>query len=157
MKLYLMRHGEALTPEKDPQRGLTDAGKIKIESLANHLKKQVLEFKYVYHSNKKRAQQTAEIMTQILSPEVQPELHDNITPNDDPNLLLTEINHWDKDTLITSHLPYVPNLITLLTGNDAYLSAISFETGTVVCLEKNKDAQWNIKWSTSPSEIGIES
>ena len=151
-----MRHGEALTPEKDPQRGLTDSGKIKIKNLATHLKKQVLKFKHVFHSNKKRAQQTAEIMTQILSPKVLPELHDNITPNDDPKLLLTEINNWNEDTLITSHLPYVPNLITLLTGQDTYLSAISFETGTIVCLEKNKDAGWNIIWSTSPSEIGIE-
>lgn len=32
MKLYLMRHGEALSPQQDPERGLTDNGKLKNQS-----------------------------------------------------------------------------------------------------------------------------
>jgi phosphohistidine phosphatase len=153
MKLYLMRHGEALPPQKDPQCGLSDSGKLKIEQLAKHLQQQNLSFTHIYHSKKKRAQQTAEIMTRIISPNVIPELLQNIAPNDDPNLILAKVNMWDEDTLITSHLPFVPNLMTLLTGQDAYLSAISFETGTISCLEKNDDFGWDMKWATSPSEI----
>ena len=153
MKLYLMRHGEALSPQADPERGLTDNGKLKIESVAKYLHQQGLTFQQIFHSKKKRAQQTAEIMAHIISPKVKPALHKNITPNDDPNLIVTEVNSWDKDTLITSHLPFVPNLVTLLTGKDAFLSAISFETGTIVCLEKDSASKWNVQWATSPSEI----
>lgn len=148
-----MRHGEALSPQADPERGLTDNGKLKIETLAKHLHQQGLKFSHIIHSKKKRAFQTAEIMASHISPEIKPVLHQNITPNDDPALITDEINRWDEDTLITSHLPFVPNLITSLTGQDAYLSAISFETGTIVCLEKNDNGVWSVIWATSPSEI----
>lgn len=153
MKLYLMRHGEALSPQEDPERGLTDNGKFKIESVAKHLQQQGLMFQHVYHSKKKRAQQTAEIMTRIISPNITPTVHQNITPNDDPNFILAEVNGWKEDTLITSHLPFVPNLMTLLTGQDAFLTAITFETGTIVCLQKNNNSAWTIEWSTCPSEL----
>ena len=152
MKLYLMRHGEALSPQIDPERGLTDNGKLKIESVAKYLQQQGITFRQVFHSKKKRACETAEIMTRILSPDITPALHQNITPNDDPNLIISEINSWDEDTLITSHLPYVPNLMTLLTGKDAFITPITFETGTIVCLKKN-NKNWTFDWSTCPSEI----
>ncbi len=153
MKLYLMRHGDALSAEADPERGLSDKGKEKIEALAKHLQQQDLAFKCVFHSFKKRAIQTAEIMTGILSPNVSLKLMENITPTDDPVLIVPEINSWDEDTLMTSHLPFIPNLVTLLTGQDVFLSAISFEAGTIICLEKGNNDTWAIKWSSAPSEI----
>lgn len=153
MKLYLMRHGEALSAHIDPECGLTDNGKVKIESVAKHLHKQGLIFQQVFHSKKKRAQQTAEIMTRIISPGIKPTLLNNIAPNDDPNLILSDINCWKEDTLITSHLPFVPNLMTLLTAKDAFLSAITFETGTIICLKKENNSDWNFEWSTCPSEL----
>jgi len=153
MKLYLMRHGEALSPQVDPERGLTDNGKLKIETVATYLQQQGLMFQQVYHSKKKRAQQTAQIMTRLISPEITPAIHQNITPNDDPNLILSEINSWNEDTLITSHLPFIPNLMTLLTGKDAFITPITFETGTIICLQKNNNVNWTLEWSTCPSEI----
>ena len=153
MKLYLMRHGKALSPDKDPERGLTEKGKLKIELVATHLLKEGVSFSQVFHSSKKRARETAEIMTRIISPGAIPAVLNHITPNDDPHSIINEINDWDEDTLIASHLPFVPNLMSLLTDQDPFLSAISFETGTVVCLERNDKAAWTIKWATSPSEI----
>jgi len=153
MKLYLMRHGEALSAEADPERGLSDNGKDKIEALARHLHKQQLTFQCVFHSWKKRAIQTAEIITAILSPDITLQLMENISPTDEPGLIVPEINSWDKDTLVTSHLPFLPNLVTLLTGQDVFLSAISFEAGTIICLEKGHNNTWAIKWSSAPSEI----
>ncbi|GMR16262.1 MAG: phosphohistidine phosphatase SixA [Gammaproteobacteria bacterium] len=153
MKLYLMRHGEALSPNKDPEQGLTESGKSNIEKVARQLHNNGVTFNRVLHSKKKRARQTAEIMIDNIAPEVTATLHQHITPNDDPGLIISEINTWDEDTLITSHLPYVPNLITRLTGEDAFLSAISFETGTVVCLIKDDNSTWSIMWSTCPSEL----
>ena len=148
-----MRHGEALSPQADPERGLTDNGKDKISLVAKHLFDKNVNFTRVFHSKKKRACETAVIMIQTLSPDVKPVEHSHIAPNDDPSLIISEINDWDEDTLIASHLPFVPNLITALTGQDAYLSAITFETGTVVCLERTDKASWAIQWSTAPSEI----
>jgi phosphohistidine phosphatase len=153
MKIYLMRHGKALSSQQDPQRGLSDHGKSEITHIAEHLNQQGLMFNHVFHSNRKRAQQTAEIMTYFISPNIEPALLQNITPNDDPGLILEKINSWTEDTLVTSHLPFVPDLITLLTKQDVYTSSISFKTGTVVCLEKDNNSIWNIRWSTSPDEL----
>ena len=153
MKLYLMRHGEALSPDKDPEQGLSDNGKLRIEKLAQQLAGKEMSFSQVFHSPKKRARQTAEIMISHISPGTTAVVHQHIAPNDDPQMIASEINDWSDDTLITSHLPFVPNLMSLLTGEDAFLSNISFETGTVVCLVRNEQAAWFIDWATSPSHI----
>ena len=152
MKLYLMRHGEALSPQMYPERGLSENGKLSVQLVATHLKKSDISFNQIFHSKKKRARETAEIMAQTLSPNTEIALRNNISPEDDPNIIYSEINTWNEDTLIASHLPFVPNLITLLTGKDAYLTKITFETATLVCLEKER-GNWNIIWSTAPSEI----
>ena len=148
-----MRHGEALSPQKDPERGLTDNGKSKVELVAKYLVDQGITFSQVLHSKKKRARETAEIMGNIIAPDVALTVHDKITPNDDPNIIFSEINSWDEDTLIASHLPFVPNLMTLLTEKDAYMTAITFETATVICLEKVNSYKWEFQWSTAPTEI----
>ena len=153
MKLYLMRHGEALSSDIDPEQGLSDNGKEKIEALAKNLRQQHVSFKSAFHSEKKRAMQTAEIMTRVLSSEVIPRVMQDIKPNDDPRMVAPEMNTWKEDTLVTTHLPFLPNLVTLLTGQDVFLSAVTFETGTVICLEKGNNDSWSLKWSSAPSEI----
>ena len=153
MKLYLMRHGEALSPQVDPERGLSDNGKKNIARVAQELKQRNASFKHILHSTKKRARETAQIMCDIVSPDIPLKEHVRITPNDDPNLLLAEISQWNEDTLVASHLPFVPSLLTELTGEDDYLTAITFETGTIICLERTTGNHWEISWATAPSEI----
>lgn len=148
-----MRHGEALSPQKDPERGLSDKGKLNVELVAKHLQNQGVLFSQILHSKKKRARETAEIMGEIIAPHTPLTLHDKITPNDDPNSIFSEINSLEDDTLITSHLPFIPNLMTLLTEKDAYMTAITFETATVICLEKENSYKWKFMWSTAPTEI----
>lgn len=153
MKLYLMRHGEALSAEKDPERGLSANGKSNVELVAKYLQQQGVSFSQVFHSSKKRARETAEIMGGIISPSAVLTLHEKITPDDDPHLIFSEINTLEEDTLIASHLPFVPNLMTLLTEKDAYMTPITFETATIICLEKINSYKWKMLWHTAPTEI----
>lgn len=153
MKLYLMRHGEALSAQADPERGLSNFGKEQITKIAKYLQQKGLMFDRIFHSNRKRARQTAEIMAQAITAETPLNLLENITPTDDPSLIIETINSWHEDTLVTSHLPFIPDLLTILTGQDAYLTAITFEAGTIICLEKNEYGSWEINWSSAPSEI----
>lgn len=146
MKLYLMRHGQAASPQVDPQQGLTPEGRIAIEQLAQALVIQGMQFTQVFHSEKARARQTAEIMTRLIAPTVSPQQRAGLKPNDDPRLLLAEIENWQDDTLITSHLPFIPNLLSLLTGD---LQSIVLAPGTVVCLVK-ENTIWRIEWVESP-------
>jgi len=146
MKLYLMRHGQAASPEVDPQQGLTDEGRADIEQLAKRLAGQGIQFSQVFHSKKARAQQTAQIMASILAPNVTPQMRTGLKPNDDPRLLLPEIESWQQDTLITSHLPFVPGLLAELTGQP---QGMGFVPGSIICLVNEKDG-WQIEWIESP-------
>lgn len=146
MKLYLMRHGQAASPQVDPQQGLSELGRTEIEQLANRLAGQGIRFSQVFHSDKARAQQTAEIMTSVLSPNVVPQLRSGLKPNDNPRDLLTDLESWHKDTLIASHLPFVPGLLAELTGKD---QGMGFVPGTVICLIKD-NGDWKIEWIESP-------
>lgn len=108
MKLYLMRHGQAANPQIDPEQGLTSQGRADIEQLAQRLIDQNVRFTQVFHSEKARARQTAEIMAEAIAPAVVPQQLAGLKPNDDPRELLPNIADWNVDTLITSHLPSSP-------------------------------------------------
>lgn len=146
MKLYLMRHGQASSPNLDPRQGLSLAGTAEIEQLAQRLKHQAVCFSQVLHSEKDRARQTAEIMTAITSPEVTSRQRKGLKPNDDPRPLLAEIEHWQEDTLVVSHLPFVPTLLGLLVEGAGFMAMIP---GTIVCLNRD-EGKWQIEWVESP-------
>jgi len=146
MKLYLMRHGQAASPQVDPQQGLTREGRVAIEQFAQRLAQQGVTFSQVFHSEKARAQQTAEIMTRLIASTVIPQQRTGLKPNDDPRLLIPVIERWQDDTLITSHLPFIPSLLSLLTGG---LQSIALTPGTLVCLLKDNSG-WRIEWVASP-------
>lgn len=146
MKLYLMRHGQAASPQVDPQQGLTGEGKADIEQLAKRLAEQGIQFSQVLHSEKARAQQTAEIMASLLAPNVAPQMHNGLKPNDNPALLLPDIKSWQQDTLVISHLPFVPGLLAELTGQP---QGMGFVPGRIICLTSGYD-NWQIEWNESP-------
>lgn len=146
MKLYLMRHGQAASPQIDPQQGLSAEGRAEVELLANRLAGQGIQFSQVLHSDKARAQQTAEIMANILAPGITPQMRTGLKPNDDPRPLIAEIDGWQDETLIASHLPFVPSLLAELTGQAPNMGLV---TGTIICLVKSAGS-WKIQWMESP-------
>lgn len=150
MKLYLMRHGQAASPQVDPLQGLTGEGRADIEKLAKRLAGKGVQFRQVFHSDKARARQTAQIMAEYLAPNIMPQMLRGLKPNDDPGQLLAEIENWQKDTLLTSHLPFVPGLLAELTGQPGYREqGMGFAPGTVVCLER-QNSDWLVEWVESP-------
>lgn len=150
MKLYLMRHGQAAMKVMDPAQGLTQEGAADIKRLAQQLKKQGVRFQQVLHSEKTRARQTAEIMAAEIAPEATLALHDSIKPNDDPHILLAELDEWQDDTLVVSHLPFVPTLLGLLPGYLGATDAVEFYPGTLVCASRLDDGDWQFEWVAMP-------
>ncbi len=146
MKLYLMRHGQAAGEQQDPQQGLTSEGRQAIEQLARRLEQQGIRFSQIFHSDKTRAQQTATIMRRLLAPGIAPKMRGGLRPNDDPRLLIKEIEGWTVDTLITSHLPFIPTLLSLLTGE---LQNVVVTPGTIICLQQDNGG-WVIEWVDAP-------
>lgn len=143
MRLYLMRHGQAESPSIDPQRDLTAEGKREIEQIANSLVKKSVHLDQVFHSGKRRAHQTAQVIAGIVAPDLSPQSMDNLKPNDNPEKIIDIIKQWTDDTLIVSHLPFIPTLLNRLTQTQ---HNIYFNPGTVACLNRSKDL-WQLEWT----------
>lgn len=145
-----MRHGEASATTDNSEQQLTPEGRAGIESLATQLQQQGINIKQVFHSKKARAQQTAEIMARQLAPDVTLQLHPHIQPNDQTRDICNDIQGWQQDTLIVSHMPFIPSLLEDLTRDPKAILSIPFTPGTVVCLSQQKDTPWQIDWSLAP-------
>jgi phosphohistidine phosphatase len=148
-----MRHGQAANKLDDPQRGLTPHGKADIERLAYSLAARGMHFEHTIYSSRARAEQTALIMRETISPKSTASMKDNLSPGDDPHILLAELDDWLEDTLVTGHLPFMPSLVSLLTDHNSAVSAIDFEPGTVVCLLRDEENNWSMEWVSSPSML----
>ena len=69
MLLYLVQHAEAKKEEEDRSRGLTDKGYRDIARSAVYAQKLGVRVSVIYHSGKKRAAQTAQVLADYLKPE----------------------------------------------------------------------------------------
>ena len=149
MHLYLVQHGEAKSKQEDPDRSLTEKGIKDIGALADFLKAKI-SFDRIVHSGKKRAQQTAEILTAAIAPDQTPAVIDCINPNDDPQKLADLIAGWTGDNLIVGHLPFMARMVGLLVNSDPDKVINNFQPGSMVCLEKEDSAEWKIGWILRP-------
>lgn len=145
-----MRHGEANSALEDPLRGLSDKGQKGIKRVANAVQKAGAKPKIFYHSGKQRTKQTAEITRDITAPHSEIERIEGIKPNDPPEGLLPLLGSLHEDTLIVSHLPFLPKLTGLLIVNLAPRVFLEFKPGSVVCLDSDDKQQWMIDWVLSP-------
>jgi phosphohistidine phosphatase SixA len=62
MRVYLVQHGESKSEEEDPQRRLTGEGVRNVQKVAQFLRPLGLKLAAIWHSDKDRARQTAEIL-----------------------------------------------------------------------------------------------
>ena len=83
MNLLLVQHGEAKTEAEDPERSLTDAGAEATRRMATWAAASGLRVDRIQHSGKRRAEQTAEILAEILNPAKRVIAVPGLKPNDD--------------------------------------------------------------------------
>ena len=151
MQLYLVRHGDALSPGIDPERRLSEAGHQQVGRLAAFLSARGVRVARVLHSGKPRAEQTAAALAAALAPSVVPGAHDGLSPNDPVEPLAVEIADWHEDCLIAGHLPHLARLSSLLTTGRNVPSGLDFEPAAAACLERDEDGAWSLVWFVGPS------
>jgi len=150
MKLYLVQHAKAASKEADPQRSLTEEGRRDIQKVAIFIKPLDLSVDYLWHSGKNRAQQTAEILAEVVEVKKEMAALDGLAPNDDVSTLRDEIISDKKDIMIVGHLPFLSKLTSLLlTGSEAS-NTVAFKNGGIVCLDYSDDNQWHLDWMIIP-------
>ena len=148
MNLYILQHGEAVPKEIDPERPLSEHGNRDIRILALHMQNMDAQLGNVFHSGKLRAEQSARIIAETLSPEILPVKTEGLNPNDDAAVIIGDIEQMNENILIASHMPFVSRLCsTLLTGTtEAEFASVP---GTLFCLEKADD-KWRLAYMLRP-------
>ncbi len=148
MKLYLVRHGEALSSDT-----LTPVGIEETESVAKHLKEcGGIEIDEILHSAKTRAKQTAKILGKRLAPDVTLIEREGMKPMDSIESILEEIHTFDRNVMLVGHLPFMERLLTTLLFYEERPSPVTFCGSCIVCLE-GENNNWMISWIFSPTLV----
>jgi len=154
MKLYLVQHAKAASKEIDPARSLTEEGLRDIQKVAAFIKPLNLSVDYLWHSGKKRAQQTAGFLAEVVMIIKEHTARDGLAPNDDIKAIEDEIKSVKQDIMIVGHLPFLTKLASLLlTGRDSS-GTVAFRNAGIVCLNYIDVNQWNIDWIIIPEILG---
>lgn len=142
MKLYILRHGEAVEHgdpryKKDADRPLTPRGRKRTRQLANALRQMGIEFDLILSSPLVRARQTAEIVAHRLALQNRLEFTDHLTPDGSYRELiaaLAQVRPAPQSVLLVGHEPHLSGLISLLTTGGAGL-AVTLKKGGLCRLE----------------------
>jgi len=114
MKLWVLRHGEAVphgSRPHDSERELTDHGREEVLRSAAQLIGQPLTA--IYASPYLRAQQTAQLVREILGFEPEIRTVEWLTPDTEPDKVAEQMVAV-SDVLLVSHNPLVGNLLSYL-------------------------------------------
>lgn len=149
MFLYLVQHAEAKSEKEDPERGLTEKGIEDLKKISIFLSQIGIEVKKIWHSGKKRALQTAEILKSYVVCKNGAEEIKGLSPLDDPEIIYEKIKNFDGDLMIVGHLPHLSKLSSFLILKDKDKEIIEFKMGCVLCIKK-KDEKWLVDWLIKP-------
>lgn len=150
MKLYLAQHGDAVSKEIDPDRPLSDGGRYDVEKLATFLSPLGLSVSRIVHSGKARARQTAELLAAAFITTGTVEVVSGINPNDPPSNFTTNLERQTGDLLVVGHLPFLARLASLLVTGSDQTAIVSFQPGSLLCLQRNDSSIWVVTWMLRP-------
>jgi phosphohistidine phosphatase len=150
MKVYLVRHGEAVSSQVDPQKPLSKQGLTDVRKVASFIKPLKISVEHICHSGKLRAAQTAEILAESVSAEKGCSAYKGLGPNDDVTIIADELEAYDTDVMIVGHLPYLAYLTSLLVSGKDTADVIAFDAGSIACLKHCDPGRWQIEWMVTP-------
>ncbi len=153
MKIYLVRHGEAEPKSVDPTRPLTERGRQEAQRMAAYMGRLGLEVHQIRHSGKTRAEQTATIFGERLSPPGGIVAVSGLAPNDDVRPVAAELMRHSQAVMLVGHLPFLARLAGLLLSGDPNRPVVQFCEVAVVCLARQGD-RWLVEWLLTPELAG---
>ena len=167
MRIYLVRHGDATSPQENPRRPLSAKGRGEVERMASFLARSGVRPRRVLHSEKLRAGETAAILARALIPGLVLEESQGLGPEDSPDRLISAARGWvaaamessgamnaaANDVLVVGHMPFMARALAQLVGADAAPEFADFAPGAVACLEAD-EGRWRLLWLVSPELLG---
>ncbi|HLJ69194.1 MAG TPA: phosphohistidine phosphatase SixA [Chloroflexota bacterium] len=146
--LYLVRHGKAEEGLYDDARRLTAGGRKAVRRAAERLAAAGVTVDRIEHSGLTRAQETAEILADLLGGELN--AVSGLRPGDD----VRPMAQWlaaeaDGNVMLVGHLPFMERLVSYLLTGDADAAAVHFRTATIAALEL-QGGSWALEWLLPP-------
>ncbi len=133
--VVLFRHGEAYPDTLDPQRPLTERGKVETKKVAEALRRAGVKVDEIIHSPKLRARQTSEIISSVLGVHSVRE-STLLLPDADPRKTLELIRDTSHNLILCGHLPNLARVFSLLyLGKDTDKSIELNTSGAVGLVE----------------------
>ena len=152
MRLYLVRHGEAISDEIDDKRPLSERGIEEVKKVTRFLQESCAEVDAIYHSTKLRARQTAEILREGLQFKKSLIEKAGLTPNDPVRFIANFVDEQKGEVMIVGHMPFMGALVSLLVTGEDNKNLVRFPTGGVTIL-KREDGAWSISSVINPAVL----
>lgn len=150
MFLYLVQHAEAKREEEDPLRPLSEKGLQDIKRVASYVSNLNIRVYKIFHSNKLRAKQTAEILYENLKPIKGVSEVEGLAPLDNPDIWVERLKDIPDDVILVGHLPHLAKLASLLFCGNADKNVVGFKMGGIVCLKRDDAKVWSFEWMLTP-------
>lgn len=156
-ELYLVRHGEAVPESENQERPLSLRGIKDSRRLAAHLRKSGLAPGQIWHSTKLRARQTALVIAGEIASEERTFVKKGLGPDDNVEAAREMIEDFfqeeNKALMIVSHLPFIPELSSLLLANGNGMP-LFVPCSSCLCLARDNFGPWILKWLVEPEIFG---
>ena len=149
MNLYLVQHGEAEPESIDPARPLSARGRDEVRCVATFAGRLGLPVRQIRHSGKTRAEQTATLFAEALSPREGVVAVSGLAPKDEPRPTADALAREPQPLMLVGHLPFMARLAGLLVGGDVERPPVQFRMGSIVCLTR-EDERWLVAWMLTP-------
>lgn len=155
MRIYLVRHGDAVAAHPSGDRPLSDHGRREAARMAEFLARAGARVGTIVHSGKARAAQTAEILNDGLGGEAELDVWPGLHPNDAVAPVAERLSRIGSDLMVVGHLPFMAKLAgQLVTGEDDVI--VELHTTAVTCLVKADSREWLIEWLMHPALLDID-
>ena len=158
MKLYFLRHAEALDGEDDAARPLSPDGREQSKAIAKFLSDAGVKFGAAFTSPLVRAHQTAEIVlrTMGLMGDLKLKIADallNETSESQWNRWLKSLPE-EKHVLLVGHAPSIAERVRALLSV-AHGDALNLPKGAVACVESDDRHSGRLKYFLTPKSLGL--
>jgi len=137
MRVCLVHHADAVGPQDDPQRPLSDLGRRQAAWLADVIRDRGFRPTAIWHSGKLRSRQTAEAFLHARNPFAEFRMVRGLRPDDPPDWLRDALTAETREVLAVGHMPNLPALARMLSQ-----AAQEFPLHGVVGFERVEGGGW---------------
>ena len=150
MFLFLVHHGDAASPDVDPQRPLTAQGTADSAKLAEIAASKGVAPAAIFHSGKLRARQTAHAFLVRCQPLAQFSAVRGLQPGDAPGMARDLVRGETRDVMLVGHMPHLGRLLRLLLTGDEDAD-VEYPAHAVIALESSDEGEtWEERWRIAP-------